>query len=501
MSDFKNIASQSSVFLLGTVFTVVVGFFFKIFLAKQLGAEGLGIYSLGISIISVFSVFVSLGLGNGLVKYVSKYTAEKNYTQLQTYLHSTFKYSFIATVLFGILLLIFPNFIGDKLLSSPEITSYLPYFAILLFVNTGISLFDQTIRGFKQVKKSTIFGNFIRQPLKIILAIVFVSLGFNLVGYLYAEIFAAIITLYFFYKITKKHLPIGTGCIINKPLTKINKEERNFGINFMIIGVVGIINSEADKILLAKYFTFEELGIYSIILTLTAFVPIVLNSVIAIFGPIISEKFAITAVEEIIVLVKKTSYYIFLISFSIVLIIAFGGKVLLGLFGSEYVMGYDSMIVILIGGVFNMMTGAVGTVLVMSGNEKKVRNIQIISFVISLPLFIVLIPLLGILGAAIVKMIVLIITNAYLTYLMYKKSNIFIFNERYLKLIIFSFVFVILSVLLREFFELYSTLKIFLILSGLIFIFYLSWYLFLSDKSEQKLIANFVKSKLKRNER
>lgn len=77
MSDFKNIANQSSIFLLGTIFTLVVGFFFKFFLADQLGAEGLGIYSLGISIITVLSVFVSLGLGNGLVKYVSKYVAEK----------------------------------------------------------------------------------------------------------------------------------------------------------------------------------------------------------------------------------------------------------------------------------------------------------------------------------------------------------------------------------------------------------------------------------------
>ena len=500
MSDFKNIANQSSIFLLGTIFTVVVGFFFKIFLAKQLGAEGLGIYSLGISIITVFSVFVSLGLGNGLVKYVSKYVVEKNKIQLHTYLHNTFKYSFITTVIFGSILLVFPDYIGDKLLSTPEISPYLRFFAILLFVNTGISLFDQTIRGLKEVKKSTIFGNFIRQPLKIIFAIVFIKIGLNLDGYLYAEIFAAIITLFFFYKITKKHLPEGISRIRSFPITKINKEERNFGINFMIIGVVGIFNSEADKILLAKYFTIKELGVYSIILTFTAFVPIVLKSVIAIFGPIISEKFAIAKFDEISALVKNISYYIFLSSFSIVIIIAFGGKLLLGLFGSEFVIGYIPMVVILFGGIFDMMTGAVGTVLVMSGNEKQVRNIQVIGFVISVSLFVVLIPLLGILGAAIIKMIVLIIINVYLTYIMYKKNKIFIFNTRYIKLILFSFLFLFSSIIIREIFQWNSASMIISVLVGLMFLFYSSWYLFFAEDSEQRVIRGFVKSKLKWNE-
>ena len=104
--------------------------------------------------------------------------------------------------------------------------------------------------------------------------------------------------------------------------------------------------------------------------------PIVLKSVISIFGPIISEKFAVSRFDEVKGLIEQTSYYIFLITFSIIIIIAFGGKLLLSLFGSEFVIGYVPMIIILIGFFFDVISGAVGTVLIMSGNEKKVRNIQ-----------------------------------------------------------------------------------------------------------------------------
>lgn len=499
MSDLKNIANQSFVFLLGTIFTLIVGFFFKIYLANQLGAEGLGIYSLGISIITILSIFVSLGLGNGLVKYVSKYVAEKNYIQLQTYLHYTFKFSFISTIIFGFILFYFANFIANNFLNTPGIEPYLCFFSVMLIIYTFLTLFDQTIRGLKEVKKSTIFGNFIRQPLKIISAIVFIKIGLDLEGYLYAEILAAVITIYFFYRITKKHLPSALSSIRSKPLSKITNEERSFGINFMIIGVVGVFNVEADKILLAKYFTIDELGIYSIILTFTAFVPIVLKSVISIFGPIISEKFAVSRFDEVKGLIEQTSYYIFLITFSIIIIIAFSGKLLLRLFGSEFVIGYVPMIIILIGCFFDVISGAVGTVLIMSGNEKKVRNIKVIGFFVSVSLFFVLIPLLGILGAAIIKMTVLILTNTYLTWLMYKKNNIFIFNKRYLKLIIYSLLSLLSLIYLREIFGWDSPSLIISSLLVYLFLFYAYWYFFLAKKNEQKIIIDFIQSKFNKN--
>ena len=49
-SDFRrhvrNISQQSSVFLIGTLFTTAAGYFFKVYLARVLGAEALGIYAL-----------------------------------------------------------------------------------------------------------------------------------------------------------------------------------------------------------------------------------------------------------------------------------------------------------------------------------------------------------------------------------------------------------------------------------------------------------------------
>jgi len=152
----------------------------------------LGIYALGVTVVTILSSFVSLGLGNGLVRFVSKYIAEKNYNQLHTYLRKTLKTTLIISLLSAILFVLFSDFISKTLLNSPKLTPYLPYFGVLLIIDGIIALCDQTIRGLQEVRKSTIIANFIRLPLKIAVAVAFISLGFQLEGYIWAEIFGAI---------------------------------------------------------------------------------------------------------------------------------------------------------------------------------------------------------------------------------------------------------------------------------------------------------------------
>ena len=59
----------------------------------------LGLFALGMSIVSLLSIFLSLGLGNGLVKYVSKYVAKKNYIQLHTYIRKTIEITLLMSVI------------------------------------------------------------------------------------------------------------------------------------------------------------------------------------------------------------------------------------------------------------------------------------------------------------------------------------------------------------------------------------------------------------------
>src|SRR5579871_3468623 len=69
------ISRQSSVFFAGSIFTAGAAYFFKVYLARFLGAESLGVYALGMTIVGFLSLFGALGLPQAAVRFVAAYVA------------------------------------------------------------------------------------------------------------------------------------------------------------------------------------------------------------------------------------------------------------------------------------------------------------------------------------------------------------------------------------------------------------------------------------------
>src|SRR5208283_2634788 len=74
-TEMGRISGQSGVVFAGTIFTAVLGYAFKVYLARSLGAEALGIYALGMTIISLLGILGVLGLPNSAVRFVALYAA------------------------------------------------------------------------------------------------------------------------------------------------------------------------------------------------------------------------------------------------------------------------------------------------------------------------------------------------------------------------------------------------------------------------------------------
>src|SRR5215467_4766874 len=69
------ISRQSAVYFAGTILTTAAGFCFKIFLARNLGAEALGIYALGMTIVGLLGLFNAFGLPTAAARFVAAYSA------------------------------------------------------------------------------------------------------------------------------------------------------------------------------------------------------------------------------------------------------------------------------------------------------------------------------------------------------------------------------------------------------------------------------------------
>ena len=72
MNIVQRIAKNSLVLLASNIISKILGFFYLMYIARYLGAEGFGILSFALAFTGIFSVFSDLGLGPLTVREVAR---------------------------------------------------------------------------------------------------------------------------------------------------------------------------------------------------------------------------------------------------------------------------------------------------------------------------------------------------------------------------------------------------------------------------------------------
>jgi O-antigen/teichoic acid export membrane protein len=169
--------------------------------------------------------------------------------------------------------------------------------------------------------------------------------------------------------------------------------------NFLAVMIAGFFLSSAD---LGLFKAAQQVG-----LTI-AFVLIVIN---AIFPPRFASLYHQGKMDELSRLARFGSVLGGAISFPIAAICILAPEWVLHWFGPEFTSGAVILRVIAFAQFVNVGTGSVAILLNMTGNDKLMRNISVITNLIGLVGFWVLIPPFGALGAAIALAFILIMQN------------------------------------------------------------------------------------------
>ncbi len=140
---------QFSIFLKGTLILTIaglLGFFYKIFLAQALGAEGMGIYQL---IFPVFSVCHALTT-SGMETAISRFTAFARREEKDSWLYAGLFMSLLASTAAGLILWSQSAFIAERLLHEVRCESLLRILAAAVPLSAIHSCFAGAWIGRKQ---------------------------------------------------------------------------------------------------------------------------------------------------------------------------------------------------------------------------------------------------------------------------------------------------------------------------------------------------------------
>jgi O-antigen/teichoic acid export membrane protein len=89
-----------------------------------------------------------------------------------------------------------------------------------------------------------------------------------------------------------------------------------------------------------------------------------------------------------------------------------------------------------VGQVVNCGVGSVGYLLLMSGNQKRLMRVQFVMVAVSLLMNIILIPVLGVVGAALASALVNVASNVWNLSQVRKALDIFPYNRSYFALVL-----------------------------------------------------------------
>jgi O-antigen/teichoic acid export membrane protein len=188
----KNAAFNSGSF----VFISLVALIITPFIVKNLTIEGYGIYILLTSVFGYYGIF-DLGLGQGLIKFVSEYQATKDYKRLNSAINSIFWTQFILGALMSILLVLFASEIVAVFHVSPVNYSItviaLKISAIGFFFSMLSATFSSVLIGLQRYDITSITDSTINFTLNILVLIIS-FLKYGLQGVVIVTVISSIIS-------------------------------------------------------------------------------------------------------------------------------------------------------------------------------------------------------------------------------------------------------------------------------------------------------------------
>jgi len=402
------------------VYHVGLTFLNSIIVANLAGDTVYGRYTYINAWLNIFCVLSLFGFHTLAVREIPKVKASGNFEGAKHYWQHTFWWVLLSSLLVAILgwiVLSYAGKIGEHNQFAFKLAMIaLPFWTLSLLLS-GI------LRGGKHIVDSQL-------PLKILLPTFYIatiglfafflkSLTVNLIiAALLIALVLVFISSWFF---LKKNEPQ----IIKKP-RQINYSNTWTKVAFLFFfqGVIAILNSRFDILVLENYCSEAEIAYYDIAIKISNLMAIVLLTINLVIAPEIAKLYANKQLKKLEMLVQRSIKIAFLVSLPIALFLLVAGPIILQLFGKSFTAGYPVLIIFTLVQFVNIGAGSVGNILNMTGHEKEVIWGICISLIINVPLSLYLVPKFGMIGAATATGIAIVIWNLVLWVMVKQKIGI-----------------------------------------------------------------------------
>ena len=401
---------------------IVLMFLLSLFLTNSFSAEIVGQYDFVRSFLMILSGASLLGTNQAIIYYSGILTSKKSFGSIKSiYFKMNFLILIACAILYAPLLVIDKEVINQifNKQGAYELVS-LSLQGLVFYSITMLNI--DTIRALKHTLISEGFRNIFRYTPFFIFSIILYIIDSpeDLVSwFIYSFVVIFVIStavVYFF--LFNKNFP--KSAAHNFSSTEILRASYPMALS----AISYFLMQSTDVLFISAYDTFESVAYYSIAVKLATVTALALISVNIVIAPKIASIYNDKNFYQLKLILKKATRMNVVISLPIIIILLFFSEYVLSTFGSNYILAKNALWILLIAQFFNSITGPSALYLNMTGRQKKLNVILVISLLINVVLNIILVPDFGMLGAAISTTTSFVISKTLASALVFYLDNV-----------------------------------------------------------------------------
>ncbi|AKB81186.1 Heteropolysaccharide repeat unit export protein [Methanosarcina barkeri 3] len=434
----NRIVTGSGVILAGTFIGMLLDIITKKVLTSHLAPADFGTYSLALTVISITGAFATLGLNEGVPRYIAFFRGKHEEQKVHELIISAMIMGLIAGL---ISVLVSPSLFHalagngfdaqGKVLSVVKILIFAVPFTILLNLTVAI------YRGFDRTSVNMYFYNIIRPVSLLGFATIAVFIKASLKGVVFADLLSMIFTFSIMSVYFIKRPPVKHKAKQERKIQFSDTTRQLIRYSFPLLITATLLNimSWIDTIMLGYFKSAEIVGIYNAVYPLVGFLSLVVSSVGFVYVPITSRLWGQNETAPLGSIYAVMTKWCFLLTFPLfALIFVYPEYFITKLYGAQYVSGATSLRILALGFITNSYFGFNYHTLLASGDSDFLMKCSVASAGINIALNFMLIPEYGMIGAAVGTAVSFVSIEVLMTLRAWRKQNMHPFTSMYRKL-------------------------------------------------------------------
>jgi O-antigen/teichoic acid export membrane protein len=375
---------------------VLAAFGMQIVVARALGASEAGLFFLAYTIILLASGFSRLGLEHTLVRFIAKDHVEAAWGRIKPTYATSIRWSLVAALGTAGLLIAAAHFLGDVLSHEPDFSIVVQLAALAIPFIGIFTLTAYALQGLQRVVSSVFLMNGL-MPVGMVILILTVRphSAADVAAYLAVASFVASLIGWVWWRMAlprPRHPSLETV-----EWATLRASCWPLWVGVMLAQAI----AWSGQLMLGVWASTADVALFNAAQRSAATMVVLGASVNTILAPRLAAAYSGEFDGPMRRLVRSGTIMLALAAVVPALAMAWAAADILALFGPEFRDGALALQILSLGYFLHVAAGVQGFVLTMTGNERAVRSSVIVAAAIGIGTGLLLVPSLGLLGAAI----------------------------------------------------------------------------------------------------